>query len=268
MVLPMRRRQALKLQRSPLILVLAQVRFAPVLLLKDFIPVIQEELRRQKFSDYRAEQIQQVMLAGAEVKTEQVNRWVFASRDRREAVIIAPDFLVYETSNYDVFETFLARLEPVLALLREKISPDFASQVGLRYVDLIRPAGGKPASDFLCASLRGLSPEKLNATSALQQFIIQAQTPHGELTVRSFESSGEGTLPPDLASAHIELSLNFDTNEQCRILDIDHINRGRADFDPSMLSKRLWDLHGPSEDAFLAATTPEAIDFWKDKENV
>lgn len=259
----MRKKPALKLHKSPLILVLAQVRFAPVLLIKEYIPAIQDELRRQKYSDYRAEQIQQVRFTGAEVKAEQTNRWVFASRDRREAVIIAPDFVVCETSNYDVFETFLDKFQPVLALLRETISPDFAGQVGLRYVDLIRPSQGKAASDYLCESLRGLSKDRLKATSALQQFIVQAQTGHGELTIRSFDSSGESILPPDLASAHIELSLNVDTNELCRILDIDHISRVQSDFDPSMLVDRLWDLHGPSEDAFLAATTSEAIESWK-----
>ncbi len=264
----MHRRQPLKLYRSPLIIVLAQVRFSPVLLIKNYIPAIQEELRKQKYSGYRAEQIQQVTLTGAEVKAEQTNRWVFTSRDRREAVVIAPDFVVYENSNYDVFETFLERFEPVLALLREKISLDFAGQVGLRYVDLIRPAQGKSASEYLCESLRGLSKEALKATSTRQQFIIQAQTVHGELTIRSFETSGESMLPPDLASAHIDLGLTFDTDVLCRILDIDHISRTETDFDPSVLVKRLWDLHGPSEDAFLAATTPEAIEFWKSMEDV
>lgn len=264
----MRKRQPLKLEKSPLVLVLAQVRFSPVLLIKEYIPAIQEELRRQRYSDYRAEQIQQVMFTGAEVKAEQANRWVFASRDRRDAVIIAPDFVVYETSSYDVFETFLERFEPVLALLRDKVSPDFAGQVGLRYVDLIRPAQGRAASEYLCESLRGLSKERLKAISVLQQFIVQAKTPHGELTVRSFETSAESMLPPDLASAHVELVLTLDANETCRILDIDHISRAKTDFDPPVLVDRLWNLHGPSEDAFLAATTPEAIEFWKSKEDL
>ena len=262
----MRKRQALKLHRSPLILVLAQVRFSPVLAIKEYIPAIQEELRKHTFSGYRAEHIQQVTFTGADLKTEQTNRWVFASRDRREAVVISPNFVVYETSSYDVFETFVARFEPVLTLLKEKVSLDFAEQVGLRYVDLIRPAEGKPASDFLCESLRGLSKEKLKAISALQQFIIQAKTPQGDLAIRSFENSGDSLLPPDLASTHLELGVSFDEAEPCRILDIDHISRAQLDFEPSALVKRLWDLHGSSEEAFFAATTPEAIEFWKSEE--
>lgn len=264
----MRTEQPLKLLKSPLILVLAQVRFAPVLQIKEYIPAIQEELRKQKYSDYQAEQIQQVTFTGAEVKTEQTNRWVFASRDRRDAVIIAPDFVVYETSNYDVFETFLAKLKPVLALIQDKINPDFAGQVGLRYVDLIRPDHGKPASEYVCESLRGLSKEQLKASSVLQQFIVEAQTPHGELTVRSFDSLAENAIPPDLASAPVELALTVDAKEVCRVLDIDHINREKTDFAPSLLVNRLWNLHGPSEEAFLAATTPEAIEFWKSREDV
>ena len=175
----MSKRRPLKLHRSPLILVLAQVSFSPVLLIKEYIPAIQEELRKQRYSGYRAEQIQQVTFIGAEVKAEQTNRWVFESRDRREAVVISPDFVVYETSNYDVFETFLERFEPVLALLRDKISLDFAGQVGLRYVDLIRPVQGKTASEFLSERLRGLPKENLKATTALQQFIVQRKPRKG-----------------------------------------------------------------------------------------
>ena len=55
---------------------------------------------------------------GAEVKAEQANRWV---RVQTAAVIIAPDFVVYETSSYDVFETFLERFERA-ALVRDKVS--------------------------------------------------------------------------------------------------------------------------------------------------
>ncbi|MBM4090963.1 MAG: TIGR04255 family protein [Planctomycetes bacterium] len=263
----MRKRKPLKLHKSPLVLMLAQVRFSPVLLIKDYIPAIQEELRKRKYSDYRAEQIQQVMFTGSDVKAEQVNRWVFASRDRREAVILAPDFVVYETSAYDVFETFLDKFVPVLGLLREKVSLDFASHVGLRYVDLIRPAQGKAASQHLCDTLRGLSKDILKAASVRQQFVVQAQTACGDLTIRSFDASGESMLPPDLASAHVDLALPPDTSELCRILDIDHIGRAQTDFDTSVLVNRLWDLHGPSEDAFLAATTPEAIEFWKSKDD-
>lgn len=261
----MRTTPPLKLYKSPLILVLAQIRFSPVLLIKDFIPVIQEELRKQKYSDYRAEQIQQVMFTGTDVKTEQTNRWVFASRDRRHAVIIAPDFVIYETSNYDVFETFLERFRPVLDLVQNKVGPDFAKQVGLRYVDLIRPTQTRTASEFLCEGLRGLPKEKLNVPSAFQQFTAQTPTPYGELNIRSLEGSYETILPPDLASSHIELALPSDPSEVCRTLDIDHISQSEVDFAPSALLDRLWDLHGPAADAFLAATTPEAIAFWKEE---
>ena len=41
----MRTEPALKLERSPLILVLSQIRFSPVLKMADFVPDIQEKMR-------------------------------------------------------------------------------------------------------------------------------------------------------------------------------------------------------------------------------
>ena len=258
----------MKLYRSPLILVLAQIRFSPVLKMEEYVPSIQAELRKQGFSWYRSEQIQEVIFMGSEVKAEPKKRWVFATRDRREAVILAPDFVVYETLQYDIFETFINQFKPVLELLKMQASLDFVEKVGLRYIDLIRPSDGKAANDFICESLRGLAKEQLNATAALHQFMIQANTPEGDLFIRSFENTGPDYLPPDLISTHMDFEVTIGEKELFRILDIDHISKTQnIDFDPTILIDKLWALHESSEEAFRAATTPEAIEFWKSKGN-
>jgi len=260
-----RKEPALKLERSPLVFVLSQVRFPAVLKMEDHVPDIQEALRKQDFPRYNKEDIQQVTFGGTELKAERDKRWVFASRSRREAVILSSNFVVYETSDYDVFETFTERFAPVLELIAATTSTEFVEQLGLRYVDLIRPTEKKAACEFLRQNVRGLSQEDLGAKSSRNQFSTQARTEHGDLFVRSFENTGPNMVPPDLVSTHLRFKTDPDDlkDELYRILDIDHISKGEFDFRPEQLIEKLWDLHDFSNKSFEAAVTEEAIEFWK-----
>ena len=56
------KKQSVKLPRAPLIFVLAQVRFNPVLKMESYVPDIQEYLRHHEFPRYRLENIQNIMI--------------------------------------------------------------------------------------------------------------------------------------------------------------------------------------------------------------
>ena len=257
-----RKEPGLKLERSPLVLVLVQVRFPAYLKMAQHMPEIQESLRAAGFSRYVEEQTQQVIF-GPEIQTGRGSRWVCASRDRREAAILTSNFVVYETSRYDVFETFLDRFRQIVDVVKDQAGIEFSEQVGLRYVDLIRKAGDLEASHFFRESLRGLTSEDLGASKSRQQFVIQGKTPHGDLKVQSFENSGGNFMPPDLVSTHLEFDVDLPKDEVFRVLDCDHIFRGEVDFDSDSLVQKLWGLHEFMTKAFRGAVTPDAIEYWK-----
>lgn len=261
----MRREPPLKLERSPLVLVLSQIRFSALLTMEEHVPAIQADLRKLGYTRFADERIQQVAFGQGEPKTIVGTRWAFPNRPRTEVVIVAPSFLVYETSNYDVFETFVERISAVIQVVARATGIDFAEQVGLRYLDLIRQAGGKAASDFLRPHVRGLSSDDLSAKVTGHQFTTQAQSASGDLYVRSFEKSGPGFLPPDLVSTHLEFKPDAEqlAEETYRLLDIDHIAKREVGFAPEPLAELLWALHDVSSKAFRAAVTQEAVDFWK-----
>jgi uncharacterized protein (TIGR04255 family) len=266
----MRKEPSLKLEQSPLVFVLSQVRFPAILKMRDHVPDIQEALRQTGFPRYSKEDIQQVTFAFGEpeIKAERDTRWVFANRNRTEAVVLATSFVMYETSDYDVFETFTDRFSAALDPIIASVEIDFAEQLGLRYVDLIRPTNGNNASDFLSERVRGLSLQDLGATRSRHQFTTQAETEHGDLHVRSFENTGPDFMPPDLVSTHLEFKVDpeeFKIDRPFRILDIDHITKGVFDFAAPALIEKLSDLHEYSSKAFRAAVTEEAIEFWKKK---
>lgn len=264
----MRKQPALKLKRSPLVLVLSQVRFPAVLKMHEHIETMQDALRGQGFPRFEEEDVQQVTFGGPAPKVEQGKRWVFSSRNKTEAVMLAPAFVVYETTEYDVFETFTERFSPVLDLIATETDTEFAERIGLRYLDLIRPTDDLQASEFLRERVRGLSQKDLGAKHSRHQFITQATTEHGDLNVRSFENTGPEFLPADLVSTHLEFHVDPDelTGEVYRILDVDHIAKAEADFTSEAIIPELWKLHEYSSKAFLAAVTEDAIKFWKEKE--
>jgi uncharacterized protein (TIGR04255 family) len=253
---------ALKLTKSPLVLVLAQIRFPAVLKMFTYVPEVQESLRQAGFSRYAEEQIQEIVF-GPEIKTEKGSRWLFATRDKRQAVVLTNDFVVYETTQYDVFETFLDRVRAMVDVIKAKVQVDLSEQIGLRYVDLIRQINGRAPRDLLKEPLRGLTNDDLDASESRQQLMVQAKTQHGFLNLRMIENLGPSFMPPDLASTHLDFPATLEQKEVYRLLDFDHIFRGDVDFEAKAIEEKLAALHESTTKAFRAAVTTEALDYWK-----
>ncbi|MEZ6115543.1 MAG: TIGR04255 family protein [Pirellulaceae bacterium] len=258
----MRTEPALKLERSPLILVLAQIRFTPVLKMADYVPDIQDKMRQEGLVRFTPEETQQIVF-GPVVKTNQSTRWVFSNRLQNESVILSNDFFVYQVSRYEVFERYVERLLLLFKHIRERAGLNFAAQIGLRYVDLVRSGGSYSVDDFIAPSLRGLSAVDLGVKTANHQFAIQSQTEIGTLFLRSYENTGDQFLPPDLQTQHLAFPAPPANDEDFRILDFDHISKEEVDFEGDGLSDLLWKLHEATKKAFDVATTSDAMKYWK-----
>lgn len=252
----------LKLERSPLILVLSQIRFSAVLKMADFIPDIQEAMRGEGLARFTQEESQQVVF-GPVVKTNQTTRWVFSNRAQTEAVILSNDFFVYEVSKYDVFETFTSRLLPLFEHVCKAAKLSFAVQTGLRYIDLLQGNANHNVDDFISETLRGLTAEQLGVKTANHQFVIQAETDLGTLFLRSYENTGDQFLPPDLQTKHLQFKASTSSDEEFRILDFDNVSLGDFDLDGDAVEQKLWQLHASTDRAFRAAVTEVALEYWK-----
>lgn len=261
----MRTQPPLHLTKSPLIFVLAQVRFAPILKMAEYVPEIQEALRRKGFPGYQVRATQEISFLPV-LQAAQSERWFFSSRDRVRSVILAPDFVVLATSEYDRFESFAAELEQTLAIVKTASSPEFSSRIGLRYVDLIRPGPGESLDDYLQAGIRGLRPEEIGATSTLHQLQIQAKTPAGSLSVRLWQNTDGRVLPPDIAGDEVAFRVDSaPQGELLTILDLDHSSEVQREFEPPTLLADLWDLHAGTDRAFRAIVTLGARVRWGDE---
>ena len=253
----------MKLERSPLQLVLVQVRFSPVTAMREYVPPFQDKLRKSGFPGFKKEQIQQVTF-GPEPTAETSTRWSFLSRDKREGVILTEDFVVYETARYDVFESFTERFLEVLAELNATASISFASQVGLRYVDVVHSLDGHTPDWFVREQFHGL-PANGIGERITNQFLSIVKTDDGVLKLKTLDGHGPGFMPPDLEATLLEFDLKLREGESFRILDFDHIWKGEIDFVPDKIISKMWELHGSIERIFKATVTDDALKVWESR---
>jgi len=259
--MPNRKIPFLKLEKSPLVLVIAQVRISSVLGMENYLPKIQEPLRKAGFPKFKAEQTQNIV-AGPVPQFISSVRWLFHNADNTECVVLATDFIALLTSKYDVFEAFIGKLQTVLQVLNEAVGVELALRLGLRYVDLIRPVEGKSLADYLQPGLLGLPPAELGVESFLTQFDSRGKTPVGNLTVKLHQNKKGLFIPPDVTGSDLKFDVVLKPGETITLLDIDHSSPAQRPFKPDALANAMWDLHEHSALAFRKATIPSALDLW------
>jgi len=244
------------------VFVLAQVRFSPIAKMADFVPQIQESLRKKGFPGFELRKIQEFTL-GSAPQVSQSLRWFFSNRDKTASVILSTDFVVLATSVYKHFEDFIASFEKALVAVRDASAPSFASRVGLRYVDLIRPAEGERLDEYLQPGLGGIRAEDIEAESVLHQFHLRARTQAGTLSLRLWQNKEGTVLPPDMAGDEIAFRIQSpQPGELLTILDLDHYTETERDFSPDLQLADLWTLHDGTDLAFRKIVTGKALERW------
>ena len=260
----MRQKPGLKLERSPLQLVLIQVRFSPVTAMRDYVPPFQEKLRKSGFPRFNEEKIQKVTLGAEEPEIESTTRWCFVSREKHEAVVLTRDFVVYETTRYNIFESFTERFKEVLSELNAVADINFAAQIGLRYVDVVHSLDGHRPDWFIRDQFHGLSAEGIGEPIT-NQFLSVVKTAEGILKLKTLDGHGPGFMPPDLEATGLDFDLELTEQDPFRILDFDHIWKGEIDFVPDDIIEKMWALHGSVEKTFRSTVTEDAMKVWESK---
>jgi uncharacterized protein (TIGR04255 family) len=125
------------LKDAPLIRVIAQVRFPPILSIekKDFVGSFQEAIR-EKYPILQPEQTQTFIFGPQDVVQPTLQlTWRFIDAADSWRVSLAPDFMALETTAYSSRRDFLDRLEDLLVALKESFDPKIIQRFGLRYID-------------------------------------------------------------------------------------------------------------------------------------
>ena len=127
------------LRRSPLRLVIAQLRFPRVIALTDESYVGQlQELIRGTYSDLRKDAENQVILGPQGVQAQQSSEvWRFTDAKTGWEVSLAQEFVALSTHSYTSRDDFMVRLRAVLEAVQQVAQLQTAERFGVRYIDRI-----------------------------------------------------------------------------------------------------------------------------------
>jgi uncharacterized protein (TIGR04255 family) len=128
--------------RNPLIEVVCQLRFPPILKISHQEPVeFQDEIRFQYplFETTRAQVSSEIstIVQQLGLPLQSGIAYSFKSENKKWNISIAQDFIAITTSSYERYEQFKQRLEEALKIFESIYKPSFYTRVGLRYQDLI-----------------------------------------------------------------------------------------------------------------------------------
>jgi len=143
--LPLRPRlvREVPLPQAPLVAVIAQVRFSPILTIgqphaSEVVAEFQERLRSTypHLSVDHTHHITMTSQSHPHVGHSQIWRLADSSNHRPEwRVSLAQDFVSLETRQYDSRSDFLSRLQAVIEAVAACFSPTESTRFGLRYID-------------------------------------------------------------------------------------------------------------------------------------
>lgn len=177
-----------KLARSPLVNVVCQVRFPPLLELaaEERRNELLAELQRA-LEDYPlfAQVMGQEILLGPEGVQAQESRptqFRFTSDDGRWNVGLGPDSLSLQTAHYDHFNDFVGRWQTIATAVQGILTPSRQLRIGLRYVDELRvDEADRPVQwvGFLAPEVLGLAGSKkwgMSTTQSFQEWVLHVET--------------------------------------------------------------------------------------------
>lgn len=248
-----------KLNKQPLKLVLAEFRFSQIMKIAEYIPQFQEELRkRYPISNKATEQSVNIDPSGISVVA--IDRWSFVSENKRSAIDISQDRMVYLTSEYPRYQGFEDACREALDVLVSVVQPSLITRLGLRYCDLVEIGDNESITELVDMHFSppvpilglGENPQQRNET-----FL---QTSSGTLVVRSLYGTHNLTCLPDVQNIPILIDLDNEISERV-ILDFDNFWEPKQDsvkFLTDEVLKKLSSLHVVSREAFWKVTTDYA----------
>ncbi|MFB2923297.1 MULTISPECIES: TIGR04255 family protein [Aerosakkonema] len=222
------------LKEAPLIRVLAQVRFPPILSIQDssFVAPFQEAIR-ENYPILDPEQTRGFILGSQGVEqTELTTIWRFRAADGNWRVSLAPDFVALETISYLSRSDFLKRLENVLIALDVHIKPQIVQRYGLRYIDRLTGSDTKDIPKLVRSEIAGIVATELGnyLHQTIAESLFNLPKEEGQLIARW------GLLPADTT---IDIATIEAIAEPSWVLDLDMSISKQQEFSTEALMSEM-----------------------------
>lgn len=256
-----------KMSLAPVFYTLVQVQFNPIAQISDYVARLQERLRRTGFPDFQAENqfeltIRRLDEQQPDVKPQQHVRWSFTNSERTEGYLLRSNALVFHTTAYHTFESFLERTIFGLNLVHEIVELDYVERIGLRYLNAVFPINDETIEQYLNPGLLGFSA---SLDGCLVHSFTETVTAieNGNLVARAVITDGALALSPDLFPLQLELQPQFTAvNGRNTVLDTDYFVVKRNSFNLIEIKSQLLKSHEIITNAFKVSVTDYAKEKW------
>lgn len=212
--------------KSPLKLCLLQVVFSPVLNMGNYIPGIQDQLRKNGFPLFETNKTFTINQSNGQKELNQ-NGWIFKTLDSEELFIVYQDAVFFQVADYSGFDAFVEKFRKLINIFFAAIgfSPNGAlMRIGLRYVNCFRgPEWKERLNESYCGIVL---PDLVLHKEAKPLFSSLIQTASdlgkkgvGNLVVKVYQNDRGVEIPLDLISCSEAESSG---KKLITFLDIDH----------------------------------------------
>ena len=258
------------LKSPPVYATVAQVRFNPVLKLADFLPDIQEGMRRAGFPAYQPHDTVAIQLSFSQDRppTPQTvvrPRFAFGNVQKTHSFILDIDALTLQSTDYGRFEDFSGFFMKGLALVHEAVTLNFTDRIGLRYLDRVFPSGGDELDQYLTPEALGLSNLGGRLGGRPQQSYVETICEVGTYKLRSrvVLQGGGLAFPPDMVLGDLLVLKRLADYEGFHaIIDNDGFLENRENYSPESVAEHLDGIHTIISNAFHAIATDYARKVW------
>lgn len=258
-----------KLSNQPLVFVLAEFRFSPILDIEKYIPKIQDALRT-KLPILRKTETQEITVLPGGINLNTQANWEFISKNSHTAASINQNRLLFMTSEYDRFDGFEKNCDSLLQTIIQVVNPSLFLRLGLRYSDTIFDLEGKGSvEDFVQPRLYKNDDLSLSGELLRQTNETLWRTTEGAIFVRSIYGKDKILVWPDAENLPIVMQKTSEKSIKRLLLDIDHVWDSQEeesepqDFDKNVILTKLSNMHKISRQAFWNVTTEKAKEAWK-----
>lgn len=257
------------LKNPPVYFTVAQVRFNTLLKLSEYLPPIQDGLRRAGYPAFSTHSTIALQLNAQESQAVPQpiahEQYFFANIEQTHSFVLGADALTFQSTNYGTYERFSEAFLKGLALVHDVVKLDFTERVGLRYLDHVFPKAGDALERYLAPEAQGLSA-RLGGQPV--HLFIEMLNAAGSVRLRSRILTQEGGLafPPDLQPQGMLVDARFTKADgKHAIIDTDGFVQGRELFSLDGVSKHLGAIHDVISVAFRATVTPHALAVWDEQ---
>ncbi len=211
---------------SPIVRVLTQVRFSPILRVEEtsFVANVQDALRADYPLTSKEHQQQVMSRQGGQLEVGDAEvLWRFRDATEHWQVTLGTSFIAIETTSYESREDYLSRLSKVLAVAEKHLKPGLVLRVGTRYLDRLSGSDFADLKEHVRKPLLGVQSADLGNDGKLLSLLTQA-----EFEIDNLRLLGRwGYMPP--SASHDPTVAPLD--ESSWILDLDVYSTPKALFD-------------------------------------